>query len=101
MLFMYLSIKYRYSNIFLKKKTKHINFIYNRLFYCNHTCYCVNIVSVTSASCYITSASRYHQRYQSRSSMYICGLISRNSTVLADTVPIGVFTKFMEWFKML
>ena len=39
----------------------------------NHTCYmyCVNMVSVTSASCYIMSASRYHPRYQSRSSMYI------------------------------
>ena len=30
----------------------------------------VNMVSVTSASSYITSASRYHRRYQSRSSMY-------------------------------
>ena len=40
------------------------------------------MVSVTSASRYITSASRYHPRYQSRSSMYIRGSfhgISRNS----------------------
>ena len=29
-------------------------FIYNRLFCCDHTKYCVNIVSVTSASHYIT-----------------------------------------------
>ena len=49
------------------KFMKNINFIYNRLFCCNHTCYCVGIVSVTSAS-----------RYQSRSSMCIRGLIPRN-----------------------
>ena len=42
-----------------------INFIYNHLICCNHTCYCVNMVSVMSASRYITSASRYHPRYQS------------------------------------
>ena len=33
------------------------------------------MVSVTSASRYITSASFYHPRYQSRSSMYIRGLM--------------------------
>ena len=33
---------------------------------------------MTSASCYITSASRYHPRYQRRFSMYIRGLILRN-----------------------
>ena len=36
------------------------------------------MVSVMSASCYIASASRYHPRYQSRSSMYIRGLILWN-----------------------
>ena len=36
------------------------------------------MVSVTSASRYVTSASRYHPRYQSRSSMYTSGLIPRN-----------------------
>ena len=72
---MYFSIKYRYSDILLQTL---INLIYNRLFCCNHTCYCVNMVFVTSASRYITSASRYHQRYQSRSLMYIRGLIPRN-----------------------
>ena len=51
--------------------------------------YCVNMVSVTSASRYITSASRYHPRYQSRSSMYIRGLIPRNFAELAEAVPIG------------
>ena len=45
--------------------------IYIRLFCCNHMCYCVSMVSVTSASRYVTSASRY----QSRSSMNIQGLI--------------------------
>ena len=78
------SIKYRYSEILLKN----INFIYKHLFCCNHTCYCVNEVSVTSASRYITSASRYHPHYQSRSSMYICALIPRNFAELAEAVPI-------------
>ena len=40
------SIKYCYRNILLKKKHKlHLS----RLFCCNHTCYCVYMVSVTSA----------------------------------------------------
>ena len=43
---MYFSMQYRYSDILLKN----INFIYNRLFRCNHVCYCVGMVSVTSAS---------------------------------------------------
>ena len=46
------------------------------------------MVSVTSASRYITSASRYHPRYQSRSSMYIHGLIPRNFAELAEADPI-------------
>ena len=51
---------------------KNINFIYNgyRLFCCNHTGYCVNMVSVTSAT-------RVHPLYESRYSMYIRGLIPR------------------------
>ena len=61
-------------------KKKHINFNYNRLFCYNHTCHCVNMVSVTSASryMYITSASRYHPSYQSRSSMLISGFGRKN-----------------------
>ena len=47
------------------------------------------MVSVTSASHYIMSASHYHPRYQSRSLMYIHGLIPRNFAVLAEAVPIG------------
>ena len=70
-------IKYRYK--------LHLS----RLFCCNHTCDCVKMVSVTSASRYITSASRYHPRCQSRSSQYIRGLIQRNSAELAEAVPIG------------
>ena len=77
-------IKYRYSDILLKKHKLHSSC----LFCCNHTCYCVNMVPVTSESHYITSASRYHTRYQSRSSMYILGLIPRNFTELAEAVPI-------------
>ena len=48
-------------------------------------CYCVGMVSVTSASRYVTSASRN----QRSSSMYIRGLIPRNSMELAEAVPIG------------
>ena len=36
------------------------------------------MVPVTSASGYITSAPRYHPRYQSRSSIYMRGLIPQN-----------------------
>ena len=54
--------------------------IYIRLFCCNHTCNGVGMISVTSTS-----------RYQSRSSMYIRGLIPRNSTELAEAVPIVLY----------
>ena len=61
------------------------------LFCCNHTCYCVKMVSVTSASHYITSpsryimsASRYHPHYKSRSSI----LIPWNFGELGETVPV-------------
>ena len=75
-----------YSDILLKKHKLHLS---RRLFCCNHTLYCVNMVHVTSASRYITSESRYHPRYRSRSSMYILGLIPRNFAELAEAVPIG------------
>ena len=68
----------------LKEHKLHLS----RLFCCNHTCYCVNMVSVTLPSRYIMSASPYHPRYQSRSSMYIRGLIPRNFAELAEAVPI-------------
>ena len=51
---------------------------------------------VTSAPRYITSASRYHPRYQSRSSMYIRGLIPRIFAELAEVVPIGVSTVLID-----
>ena len=44
------------------------------------------MISVTSASRYVTSASHY----ESRSLMYIRGLIQGNSTELAEAVPIEV-----------
>ena len=69
---------------------KNINFIYNRLICCNHTCNCISMVYVTSASRYVELASRY----QSRSSMYIRGLIPRNSVELAEAVPIGQLLGF-------
>ena len=62
---------------------------FNSFFCFNHTCYCANVDSVTSASGYLTPASRYHLRYQSRSSMYIRGLVPRNFEELAEAVPIA------------
>ena len=47
------STKYHYYNILLKKHKLHLSC----LFCCNLTCYCVNMVSVMSASRYIMSAS--------------------------------------------
>ena len=76
--FFFFSIKYHKHKLHLR-----------RLFCCNNTCYCVKMVSVTLASRYITSASRYHPRYQSRSSMYIRGLIPRNFAELTEAVPIA------------
>ena len=83
----------KYSDIFEKKPTltlfifcryfieRIINFIYNRLFCCSPT----GMVSVTPTSRYVTSALRY----QSRSSMFIRGLIPRYSTELSDAVLIN------------
>ena len=48
------------------------------------------MISVTSASRYITSASRYHPRYESISSMYIRGLISWNFAELAEAATIDI-----------
>ena len=72
--FFWLSKKFNQQNKRSLKK-KHLNLHLSRLFCWNHTCYCVNMVSAASASRYITTASRYHPRYQSRSSMYTRGLI--------------------------
>ena len=74
---------YRY---FIEKHKLHLS----HLFCCNQTCYCVNMVSVTSPSRYLTSVSRYHLPYQSRSLMYIRGLIPQNFAELAEAVPIGL-----------
>ena len=86
MKFKYFSINYRKGDILLEKKHKlHLS----HLFCCNHTCYCVNMVSVTPLSRYIRSATYFHPRYQSRSSMYIRCLILLNFAELAEAVPIG------------
>ena len=61
----------------------------SRVFCCSHTCNCVNMVSVTSASRYITSASLYYPRDQRRSSMYIRCLIPRNFAELAEAVQVA------------
>ena len=80
MMFMFFfSIENRYSDILLKKKYKlHLS----RLFCCNHTCYCVNLVSETSAS-------RYYLRYKSRYWMYILGLIPWSFAKFAEAVQIS------------
>ena len=83
----FFSIKYRYSDILLKKT---INFI-AVCFSCKYTCHCVTMASAMSASRYLTSASRYHPRYQSRSSMFIHGMFPRMFAELAEAVPIGAF----------
>ena len=48
------------------------------------------MVSMTPASRYNTSASRYHPLYQSRHSIYIRGLIQYNFAKLAEAVQIGL-----------
>ena len=75
MKFMFFSIKYCYTSF------KPFGLLQSHLLY-------FDMVSVTSASRYITSESRYHPRYQSRSSMYVRGLIPLNFAGLADEVPI-------------
>ena len=59
--------------------------------------YCVGMIFVATASRYVTPASRY----QSRSSMYIQGLIPQNSTEIhvAKAVPIAWHDgRFFETF---
>ena len=48
------------------------------------------MVSVTSASLYITSASLKHLHYQSRSSMYIRGLIPQNFAEYAEAIQVDI-----------
>ena len=96
------SIKIDYSDYQQNKLKKHELHL-SRLFCCNHTCNnCVNMVSVTSASRYITSALRYHLRNQSKSSIYIRGLIPRNFAELAEAVPIDILyiTKSQNQLKI-
>ena len=94
------SIRYSYSDILLEK---HIYFIYGILWIVVTACFaaieltidCICMVSVTSASCYVTPTSRY----QSRPSMYIRGLISQNSMELAEAVPIGIPSSGYQVYK--
>ena len=58
------------------------------------------MVSVTSASHYITSVLRYHPRYQSRSSMYIHGLILQNFAELAEAAPIAILYVLDHWVHL-
>ena len=81
-----------FNKISLEKHKLHLS----HLFCCNHTFYCVNMVSVTSASHYIMSASHYLPHYQSRSSMYISVLIPRNFTELVEAVPIDMSCVFVS-----
>ena len=70
--------------------------IVSRLFCCNHTCYCVNMDSVMTAS-------RYHPRHQSRYSMHIRGLISHNFFGIGRAVPIGYMrcNCYIVWSHLL
>ena len=78
MKFLYFSIKYRYSDILLKKTfSSFITVCFAAIIY---TCYCAGMFFVTSASLYGTSASRYH-------------LNLRRSTELAETVPISAYSE--------
>ena len=52
--------------------------------------------SVTLASRYIPSALCYLSRYQSRSSMFICGRIPRNFAELTEAVPIPIVLKYQQ-----
>ena len=70
---MYFSIKYRYSDILLKKHKIHLKTVFFAAITFK-SCNCVGMVSATPASHYVSSLSRY----QSRSSMYIRGLTPRN-----------------------
>ena len=72
MKFMYFSIKYRYKLI--------------------SVCFAAIILVIVLAwflSRYVTSVSHY----QSRSLMYIQGLIPRKSTELAEAAPIGLYSQ--------
>ena len=89
MKFMYFSIKYCYSDILLKKTYK-TSFITIFLLLSHLFLYCIDMVFVTSASCYLMSASCYHPHYRSKSSMYIRGLIPWNFAEWAEAVPIGI-----------
>ena len=83
---MYFSIIYRYSDILLKKNNnKKTHTITSFITVC-FTAIILAIVCVNMV--FVTSASRYHPCYQSRSSMYIRGLIPRNFAELAGAVPI-------------
>ena len=50
------SIKYRYCDILLKKHKLHLS----RLFCCNHTYYCFNMVNVTNVTLYNVSVRLYN-----------------------------------------
>ena len=64
--------KYKIYHVLLEKNI--INFLYNRLFCWNHACW-YGLCDVSVTLC--------------RSLLYIQGLITRNSTVLVNVVPIG------------
>ena len=63
-----------YVVVFFSIKYRYFIGCCNRFVYRSRTCYCIDMVSVTSASRNVTSASRY----QSRPSVYIDCLIQRN-----------------------
>ena len=79
------SVGYHNSYILLNN----INFIYTPFVLLQSHLLCVGMVSVTSAS-----------RYQSRFSMYIRGLIPRNSTELVEAVPKASIPCNASWKRL-
>ena len=82
----YAIIKYCYSDLLLKKY-----FIYGIFgnVCCTQTCYCIDMVSVMSASFYLTSASRF----QSRPLSNIRGLIQRGSSDCYESINTNCLYK--------
>ena len=73
-----------------------INFINNCCFAAITLVVVLGMVFVTSSSHYVASASRY----ESRSSIFTRGLIPRNSTELAEVVPIAQIKTQVLYIKL-
>ena len=98
MKYIYFSIKYRYSDISLKKHKLHLN----RLFCCNHTFYYVNMVSVTSVPTALPRGAMGWSVVCARDitlscSMFLAALFWKNGKQLLFSITI---VKRMLLFKL-